>query len=305
MFLTVFTQVSILTILIFVGFFAAKAGILTESGAKCCTDLVLILVTPCVIIKSLIREFNTDILRSLALCFALSLSAQVLMILLSRFLLHSADRGRERVLRFGTIFANCGFMSLPLQISLLKEDGALYGSAYIIMFNLVIWSYGVLLMSGDKAAVSPKKLIVNPGLIGLAVGMVIFVFSLPIPQPIYSALDYLSVMYTPLPMLIIGYHLSKADVLASLRDPVCLFAVALRMLLYPFAVLGILYLFGVRGTLLVSIVISVSAPVAAITTMFSSKYGGDTALSVNMVSFSTLLSIATMPLVITAAKLLA
>ena len=305
MFLTVFTQVSILMLLIFVGFFAAKAGILTESGAKCCTDLVLILVTPCVIIKSLIREFNTDILRSLAVCFGLSLAAQVLMILLSRFLLHSADRGRERVLRFGTIFANCGFMSLPLQISLLKDDGALYGSAYIIMFNLVIWSYGVFLMSGNKTAISPKKLIVNPGLIGLTVGIVLFVSSLPVPKPVYSALDYMSTMYTPLPMIIIGYHLSKADILASLRDPMCLFAVALRMLVYPFVILGALYLIGIRGTLLVSIVISVSAPVAAITTMFSSKYGGDTALSVNMVSFSTVLSIASMPLVITAAKLLA
>jgi len=81
--------------------------------------------------------------------------------------------------------------------------------------------------------------------------------------------------------------------------------VLLRLFVYPFAALGLLYVIGVRGTLLVSIVISVSAPVAAITTMFSSKTGGDVPLSVDMVSLSTVLSLVSMPLVITAAERLA
>ncbi|MFQ8951959.1 MAG: hypothetical protein ACLR56_02415 [Oscillospiraceae bacterium] len=81
--------------------------------------------------------------------------------------------------------------------------------------------------------------------------------------------------------------------------------VLLRLIVYPLVSLGVLY-FGVRGTLLVSVIISLSAPVAAVTTMFSSKFGGgDTALSVDMVSLSTVLSIITMPAVITLAQLLA
>ena len=77
------------------------------------------------------------------------------------------------------------------------------------------------------------------------------------------------------------------------------------MIVYPLAVLGFLYILGVRETLLVSVIISVSAPVAAITTMFSSKYGADTPLSVDMVSLSTVAAAVTMPLVITLAQLLA
>ena len=77
------------------------------------------------------------------------------------------------------------------------------------------------------------------------------------------------------------------------------------MIIYPLAVLGFLYIIGVRGTLLVSVIISVSAPVAAITAMFSSKYGADTPLSVDMVSLSTVAAAVTMPLVITLAQLLA
>ena len=112
--------------------------------------------------------------------------------------------------------------------------------------------------------------------------------------------------YTPLPMLIIGYHLSKTNVLKAFKDVKCIIAVLLRLIAYPLVSLGVLYILGVRGTLLVSVIISLSAPVAAVTTMFSSKFGGgDTALSVDMVSLSTVLSIITMPAVITLAQLLA
>ena len=305
MFATVFSQVMILMLMIATGFVAAKAKIMTAEGARCCTDIALVIVTPCVIIKSLIREYSRELMKSLAFAFAVTLLVQVLMILLSYLILHSKDKARERVLRFGTIFANCGFMSLPLQQVILGADGTLYGSAYIIMFNLVIWSYGVFLISGDKRYIKPKKLFINPGIIALAIGLVIFIFSIPVPKILYSTIDYISAIYTPLPMLIIGYHLAQNSLVTALKDAKCLFAVLLRMIVYPLAVLGALYLLGVRGNLLVSVIISVSAPVAAFTTMFSSKYGADTPLSVDMVSLSTVAAAVTMPLVITLAQLLA
>lgn len=305
MFITVFSQVCILMLLIAVGFVAAKAKILTAEGTKCCTDIALIIVTPCVIIKSLIREYSGEIMKSLAKAFVLTLLVQVLMIFLSMLLLHSKDKEKERVLRFGSIFANCGFMSLPLQQVILGADGTLYGSAYIIMFNLVVWSYGVFLISGDIKYIKPKKLFINPGIIGLLIGIIIFVFSVPIPDIVYSSINYLSAIYTPLPMLIIGYHLAQSNVLNAFRDIRCIFSVFLSLIVYPLAALGLLYLIGVRGTLLVSVIISVSAPVAAITTMFSSKFGGDTELSVDMVSLSTVFSLGTMPLVIYIAQLIA
>ena len=292
-------------LLIAVGFVAAKAKILTAEGTKCCTDIALIIVTPCVIIKSLIREYSAEIMKSLAKAFVLTLLVQVLMIFLSMLLLHSKDKEKERVLRFGSIFANCGFMSLPLQQVILGDDGTLYGSAYIIMFNLVVWSYGVFLISGDIKYIKPKKLFINPGIIGLLIGIIIFVFSVPVPDIVYSSLNYLSAIYTPLPMLIIGYHLAQSNVLNAFRDIRCIFSVFLSLIVYPLAALGLLYLIGVRGTLLVSVIISVSAPVAAITTMFSSKFGGDTELSVDMVSLSTVFSLGTMPLVIYIAQLIA
>lgn len=305
MFAEVFSQVLILMILVALGALLSKTGILTESGVRSITDMVLMTVTPCVIIKSFVREFDAKALKGLLISFLIAVMVHIGFIVLSRIILHSKAISRERVLRLGVVFTNCGYMSLPLQEAILGETGVFYGSSFIAIFNLFVWSYGIITISGDKKYLTPKKLVFNPGMIGLAVGLVIFLFSLPVPKIIYQPISFIAALNTPLPMIIIGYHLSKTDILKSIKDLQCLLASLVRMLLLPSVAIALMYLCRVRGDMLVSAAISCSAPTAAITTMFASKFGGDTELSVNMVSLTTIMSLLTMPLIITAAQLIA
>lgn len=305
MFAEVFSQVLILMTLVALGALLSKTGILTESGVRSITDMVLMTVTPCVIIKSFVREFDAKALKGLLISFLIAVMVHIGFIVLSRIILHSKDISRERVLRLGVVFTNCGYMSLPLQEAILGETGVFYGSSFIAIFNLFVWSYGIITISGDKKYLTPKKLVFNPGMIGLAVGLVIFLFSLPVPKIIYQPISFIAALNTPLPMIIIGYHLSKTDILKSIKDLQCLLASLVRMLLLPAVAIALMYLCRVRGDMLVSAAISCSAPTAAITTMFASKFGGDTELSVNMVSLTTIMSLLTMPLIITAAQMIA
>ncbi|MBR7132206.1 MAG: AEC family transporter [Clostridia bacterium] len=305
MFINVLTQVIILLILIILGAVLTKGGVLTDKGVKSVTDLVLILVTPCVIIKSFIREFEASVLKNLLISFLIAFCVHLGFIILSRLLLHSKEKASERVLQFGVIFSNCGYMSIPLQQALLGDTGVFYGSSFISIFQLFIWSYGIILMSGDKKYLTPKKLIINPGIIGLAVGLVIFLLSIPVPKIISEPISYLASLNTPLPMIIIGYHLVQSNLFKGLKDIKCIFAIALKLVVFPLISLGVMYLCGIRGIMLVSSVISCSAPTAAITTMFSSKFSADTELSVNMVSLSTVLSLVTMPAIITLTQYIA
>ena len=160
-------------------------------------------------------------------------------------------------------------------------------------------------MSGDKKVLSPKKMLINPGVIGVSIGLIIFLLSIPVPKVIAEPISYIASLNTPLPMLIIGYHLMKSNILEGLKNIKCFFAIGIKLFLFPLLALFVMYLCGVRGTMLISSVISCSAPTAAITTMFSDKYSCDTALSVNMVSISTLLSLISMPILITLAQHLA
>ena len=72
MFINVTVQVVILFILILVGVVLAKAKILNEAACKGMTDVVLNIATPCVIIKSFIREFDKASLKTLLLLSSLS-----------------------------------------------------------------------------------------------------------------------------------------------------------------------------------------------------------------------------------------
>ena len=304
MFLETFLQVAILFVMIFIGFALAKFKVLTEKGVSSMTDMVLLIVTPCVIIKSFIRPFETQVLKELLLSFLLSFLSLLFFILVSRLLFLKSEENTKRVLQFGIIFSNCGYMSLPLQQALLGDNGVFFASSYIAMFNLLIWSYGILLMSGDKKYLTPKKILINPGIIGIAIGFIIFLLSIPMPKIIVEPISYLASLNTPLPMIIIGFHLAHSNIFAAFKSIKFLFSILLRLVLLPIAVLLLMYICSIKGDMLISLTISCCAPTAAISTMFSSKFNRDTELSVSMVSVSTLLSIVTMPLVISFAQYL-
>ena len=215
MFLDVLVQVLILFILILLGVVLTKCKLLNETTVKGMTDIVLLIVTPCVIIKSFIREFDKSVFKNLLISFLIAFLVHLGFIILARLLIHSKKTTSERVLRFSAIFSNCGFMSIPLQQALLGDTGVFYGSSFIAIFNLFIWSYGIISMSGDKKYMTPKKLILNPGLIGISIGLIIFLFSIPMPKIILEPVTYMAGLNTPVPMLIIGYHLTKSNLLGG------------------------------------------------------------------------------------------
>ncbi len=304
MFINVLTQVVILLILMMLGFVLAKVKMLDDTTVKGMTDLVLMIVTPCVIINSFIREFDPSLLKNLLLTFLIAFLLQFEYIILCRILIRDKDKGKEKVLKFSAIFANCGFMSIPLLDAIIGDLGVFYGSSFVSIFNILVWSYGLGLMNKDKSSISFKKLILNPGIIGITIGLVIFFLNIPIPQIISKPISFMAGLNTPIPMIIIGFHLAYSNFSEGFRNIKAVFAIMLRLVIFPLLALFAMYICGVRGDVLVACTICASAPTAAITTMFASKYGGDTSLSVSMVSISTVLSVITMPIIITLAQYL-
>lgn len=297
-FLTVGSQVLILFLLMLVGFVCNKTKMLSEEANKRISDLVVIMVTPCVIIQSFQREFEDELLIQLCIALLISLIAHVLMILAAHVMLRDRISAKRRVFRFAAVFSNAGFIGLPLQSALLGSDGVFFGAAYIVVFNIVLWSYGVTEMSGDKTLITPRKLLISPGIIGVVIGVIIFAFSIELPSVISSTIGYMAALNVPLPMIIVGYYLGKTDIRKAFGDKESLKCILLRLILFPLAALLILYVCGVRDAMLIAMVIAISSPVGATTTMFSEKFGANTELSVRVVSVSTLLSIITMPIII-------
>ncbi len=303
-FLTVGQQVLILFLLIGVGFICGKKGIINETASKVMADVVLYFATPCVIIHSFQQEMTDERIKGLLVALVSAIAIHILAILIADMVFRNDENKRRRVLRFAVVFSNAGYMALPLQKAVLGAEGVFYGAVYVAVFNLAMWSWGLLTMSGDKKSLSVKKLLLNPGVIGLTVGVIVFLLQWQLPEVLAQPITHLGNLNTPLPMLLIGYFLSKTDLRQAFRDGRSFVAMALRLILVPLMALGGMYLCGIRGDVLVSMVIAASAPVAAATTMFATKFNADTSLSVNMVSLTTLCSVITMPLIVALAKVL-
>ena len=305
MFITVLTQVIILFILIFVGFALAKIKMLNDESVKGLTDLALTLVTACVIVKSFFREFNKSDLNDLLTSFLLGVIIHAVFILLTLLLLRDKSENRKAVLQYAAVFSNCGFMALPLQQALLGDNGVFLGSSFVAIFNAFVWSWGLRIMSGDKRSLNPIKIITRPAILALITGFLVFILSIPVPKIISDPIGMFAALNTPIPMIIIGYHLASANVLKGFTDLKCLFTILLRLVIFPAIAIFGMRLCCIKGDMLISQAICCAAPVAANATMFSSKFKRDTELSVNLVSLSTLLSLITMPVMITLAEKLA
>lgn len=297
-FLSVAQQVLILFILLMIGFICTKAKFFTEECIAGIAKFVLYTVTPCVIVNSFNREFDASMLKGLGISFLVSLGVHIFCILVVTFLIKDKNESRQIVLRFGTVFSNCGYMALPLQQAILGSEGVFYGAAFIALFNLVNWTYGLFLMGGKETKITLKKIFINPGVIGVSIGLILFLTPLKLPTLILTPVQNLAALNTPLPMVIIGYYMAKIKSFAVLKDSKLILAIFLRLIAIPLVVLGALILFGLRGTILTSMVIAASAPTAANTVVFSSLFKRDSELAVALVALSTLFSILTMPLII-------
>lgn len=296
-FLIISQQVLVLFILVAVGFLCGKKGLIDDVASKKLTDIVLYVVTPCVMISAFQREFSVELVGKIiiaAVCAALIHAGSIL---LAKLIFHDKNESRKKVLRFSVIFSNCGFVSLPLQKAILGDEGWFYGSIFVAVFNIFLWTYGLVSMSGDRRQLSVKKLVFNPGIVGVAVALVLFLCRINLPEILSLPVDYLAALNTPLPMLIIGYYLSKANFKAAFTDAGIYIAMGVRMVLIPLIALGLMLLFRIDSTIIVAFTIAGSAPTAATTTMFSAKYDRDVELSVGVVASTTVISLVTMPLV--------
>jgi len=310
---TVAAQVGVLFALMAVGAVCRRVRLVDETSVKGIVNVLLLVVTPSLIIDSFQRPFDSSMMHGFFWAFAIASLAHVAIILLARLFSRGDDKSRP-VLRLAMVFSNAGFMGIPLEQAILGAEGVFYGIVYVVVFNFFMWSWGLYEMRGQvplsnsnsRLQLSKERwrslrpMIVNPGTVGLAIGLPLFFASVSLPAILKTPISLLAGLNTPLAMLVIGFYLAGADFRRVVRMPSAYLAAAVRLIAYPLAMVAIL--FPLRAhfprEMMLALVTAASAPVAAMVSMFASKFERDVDLSVGLVSGTTLLSILTMPPVI-------
>ncbi|MBQ7545682.1 MAG: AEC family transporter [Clostridia bacterium] len=295
-------QVLILYILVAVGAIADKTKLFTEKTAKACTDLLFYVITFCVIVQSFCSMDSTpENTKSLLISVGCGLLMHLTAAMIAFPCFLKGDKERNAVFNYASVFGNCGYMALPLANAVLGREGVFFCSAVIVSFQISAFTYGVYLMSGGengKRSFDWKKIVLNPGVMAVIVGLPLYFLHVQLPSVAAQPLEYLASMNTPLAMLIFGTYLANTQFRTMFRQKKILLVALIKLILLPLVMLGLYILFGIRGTLLSALILSASAPSANNTVLFSAKFDKDTGLAAQTVSAVSLLSIVTMPTMI-------
>lgn len=162
-FLSVGTQVLILFLMIGTGFVLGKLHLITHKGAVSMSNLLMYVVSPCILIVVFQRPLETETFHNFWVALLAALVIHGINILGSELVIRDRDPMRKSFFRFSAIFSNCGFMAVPLQTAILGSLGVFYGSAYLLVFTVLTWTLGIQLVKGGKAEFSWRTLLLNPG----------------------------------------------------------------------------------------------------------------------------------------------
>lgn len=305
-FSTVLQQVIVIFLLIGVGALAGKIGFIHNESSKDMTRILCYIVSPCVIIKAFQQPFSIDSAFGLLIAFIAALGIHLLATIGLKFVFNRKivpDPGHRLALRFGATYSNAGFMGIPLLAALLGTQGVFYGTAYLAGFNIFCWTSGIALYNGKTDRKSMLKALVNPNIIAIIIGLFFFLSAVPLPALISTGVSYLYDLNTPLSMLVIGYTFSQIRMGRLFSDPWIWPGTILRNLAVPIIVLIVLQSIGVNKMVLLSSVLMSACPVASYTVLFAKMKDYDTGFPTKLMAISTLLSIVTIPLVLSLVKL--
>lgn len=291
------SQIAVMFLLMAAGYICFRIKYLDEKGAGQLSTLLNRVVAPCVIINSFQRPFEP----ALAHALLLSAGCALLYFVCAIACAHLVFRKKAGVTscadkRFCTVFTNCGFMALPLLDALFGSYGLFLGAAFIVVNNIVCWSYGVDQLSQKvTTAQRVRSILLNPGTVSVAIGLLFFLTPLSLPAAPAQAVGYLASLNTPVAMLILGAFLAQCDLRACFTDRGVYQVTALSLFVLPLLTMAVYLLLPLDQTVRAAMLVCVSAPVAMASPMFAQVYGTDYLFSTRAVAVSTVLSAVTIP----------
>ena len=296
------------------GFIMKKAKLADDRTPLAFSNAVLYITQPALLFVGFFRPYDKEIMNGAIAVFVFTFVVHALFLIAVRFFFRKAPKETAKVYRFGSVFANAGYMGIPLITMIFGAEAAIYASVYVIGFNFFCWSLGCLIYSEDKSYISFRKMFLNAATIPTILGIIVFVTNLYSYIPsvassfIYDILNMLKETVAPMSMMVIGMRLADLKLKGAFKDASLYVGLSLRLIIFPVLVFGILLLcktLGYYNEIAFSVTLICSAtPAASATCMFAEKFSSDSVTASKFVSISTILSLVTMPLVVMLLKLL-
>lgn len=297
---TAVSQISIMFALILVGILCYKIRLIDENTNKKLSDIVLVLVNPTVIFISYQREFDATLLKGLLISLVLAVITHLFGIIISVLFI----RGKKSfenlsIERFVVVYSNCGFIGIPLVNGIFGKEGVFYITAYMTIFNLFAWTHGIISITGKKDMKSLLKALISPSVMATVIGFLFFVAKIKLPGLLLKPVSYLGDMNTPMAMLVAGVTIAQVDIKNLICKIRIYYISFFRLIFIPLVMFFLFYFLKIPREVLLTSVLAAACPAGATVNLFAIRYNKNYLYASEMFAVSTILSIITIPVVMT------
>jgi len=295
-----------LFLLIGVGFFAVRAGVVPVAMSKPLSSLLMKITVPATVFCAMLRPYDPGFLKLGGSMLLLSVTLLPLFAALSLALTRvlRVPEGRKGIWCCCATFCNNGFMGFPVALALFGEEGLSLTVIMSVPFSFLLFSLGARMVcmdqpkDGSSVPISWGEVVISPINLAMAAGLVVYFTQFSIPQAILTPLEYLADVTTPMSMIVVGMNLSQGRLSEMARDRDAMTASAARLILCPLISWVILRLIpGLDSLVFGTFLINMAMPAATMATFLAEEHGGCTQLGARIVFLSSLLCIVTIPLI--------
>ncbi|MBO7344453.1 MAG: AEC family transporter [Clostridia bacterium] len=287
------------------GFILIKAKLLKTSESAVLSKLLTFVGMPFLILSSTLginfdQSFAITAIITAVSCIVLTVAVFLITLPLTA---KESDEKKRGMMRFSMTFSNNGFLGIPLAMAVFGATSPVVSIVIIfnIFNNMLIYTLGIYLISGDKNTINLKKAFLNPVLIAFVIGLIVNLVGVKNYVPEISTFsDHLKNLVTPISMIILGIKLADVPFKSLFTSPSGYYVSAIKLIaLTVVAVamgIAVKYLFALSNDIVYAFFIAFAMPTAGLSTTFADQFKGDTKNSVIYTLGSTIFSIITIPI---------
>lgn len=294
----ILNQTIIMLMLMLVGFFCSKTKIISSSSNRELSKFVLQVVNPVLIFMSYQTELKAELVKNLLITFGLSVLVFAIMIGAVYILIRNKEGRETEIERFSSIYSNCAFMGIPLAKAMFGDEGVFYLTAFITVFNLVVWTHGIIMLTGERDMKKVVKVFYSPTVISIVLGIIAFFAQFKLPELPSTFLRYISELNTPLAMIVSGVSMAETDILKMIKKLNVYRVCFIKLIVIPLILAVILAFIPIDEKVRLTVLVAASAPPAAMCTLQCLNNGKNYLYASEIFTAGTILSIATLPIIV-------
>lgn len=294
----VFNKIISLFLIILIGVYGTKKNITNNDVNKGLRRILLEITLPLLVINSFSFSFDEGMGRNITTAFIYSILFMILGGIISFILLKPLKGEKKKILHFGNVFSNCGFIGFPIINSIFGAEGVVYTSIFNMVFTIVLWTYGVMIFSDKLSKENIKKVLLNPSVIAVYIGIPIMIFNIKLPVSILDTTKIVGDMTAPISMIIVGSILSKVKIKDIFKEISVYYGALIKLIVIPLAIYIIKLIIKDNSNVIDTIIIIQAMPAAAMTSIFAADFDKEKEYGAIVVFVTTLLSIITIPIIV-------